>query len=178
MRNRFGTLLRLARRTAKKTLQQVADNIGVSPSYLSKIERGLCAPPREHLVVSVAEFLGIEPEVLVRNCVLQREQMAILKPQTVEAYAFLLRRLNSLEDDELGEITAILRRSAGAEQTHQATLELSNSAATLPMQWTRGGGHGGPQQEFLDRARNGDVGHANGRGAGQDRVRRIRATRS
>jgi transcriptional regulator with XRE-family HTH domain len=57
--NRFGELLREARKQAKLTQQELAEKVGVDDSYISKIETGTFQPPSREVVVALADALGI-----------------------------------------------------------------------------------------------------------------------
>ena len=108
----FGPLFRAARKKAGHTLEAMADRIGVSAAYLSRVERGECPPMREHHIITAAEILGVEPDDFLRAAVNERsEAPAFVKPNTVETYSFLLRRLNSLTDSQLARIEEILHES-------------------------------------------------------------------
>jgi transcriptional regulator with XRE-family HTH domain len=66
----FGDHVR-ERREAKRaadpafSLRKVAEAVGVEPSYLSKVERGIEAPPSEAKIVALAEALGEDQDVLL-----------------------------------------------------------------------------------------------------------------
>jgi transcriptional regulator with XRE-family HTH domain len=66
----FGKLLR-ERRLAKAStdatfsLRQLAERVGIEPSYLSKIERGEQSPPGEQNIRKLAEELGENPDELL-----------------------------------------------------------------------------------------------------------------
>lgn len=47
------------------SLRQVATRCGVTPAYLSRIERGELAPPGEETLVRLAGELGEDPDVLL-----------------------------------------------------------------------------------------------------------------
>lgn len=54
-----------ARRDRAYSLRQVAGRCGVTPAYLSRIERGEVAPPGEETLVRLADELGEDPDVLL-----------------------------------------------------------------------------------------------------------------
>jgi HTH-type transcriptional regulator, competence development regulator len=64
MKNKeFGKMIRQLRERRLKTdrsfsLRQFATKIGVSPSYLCKVERGDFPPPSEERIVAIADALG------------------------------------------------------------------------------------------------------------------------
>jgi transcriptional regulator with XRE-family HTH domain len=66
----FGELLR-DRRLAKAdsdptfSLRQLADRVGIEPSYLSKIERGEQPPPGEETIRRIADELGEDRDMLL-----------------------------------------------------------------------------------------------------------------
>ena len=47
------------------SLRQVAFRCGVTPAYLSRVERGEVAPPGEETLVKLAHELGEDPDVLL-----------------------------------------------------------------------------------------------------------------
>ena len=66
----FGALIRRLRERRLKTdrrfsLRQFAAMIGVSPTYLCKIEREEFPPPSEERIVAIAEALGESPDRLL-----------------------------------------------------------------------------------------------------------------
>jgi HTH-type transcriptional regulator, competence development regulator len=67
----FGKHVR-AKREAKRaskgkaySLRQVAKRMGLTPGYLSKIERGEFGPPSEKVILALAKDLGEHPAVLL-----------------------------------------------------------------------------------------------------------------
>lgn len=66
----FGELVR-ERRTARAvqdrsfSLRQLADRVGIEPSYLSKIERGEQPPPGEDTIRRIAKELGEDPDAFL-----------------------------------------------------------------------------------------------------------------
>ena len=70
MSTTFGEFLRHRREAlragdAKFSVRKVAQRIGVEPSYLSKIERGLQPPPGEATILAIARELGEDADVLL-----------------------------------------------------------------------------------------------------------------
>jgi transcriptional regulator with XRE-family HTH domain len=64
-RKSFGALVRREREAKEIGLREMAKKIGVSPTYLSKIERGDFDPPAEDKVRKIAEILGLDPDELL-----------------------------------------------------------------------------------------------------------------
>jgi transcriptional regulator with XRE-family HTH domain len=172
MKNRFGQLLRLARRNAGKTLKQLSEHLQISAGYVSKVERGLCPPFREHKVVSAAEFLGVGPEALLRASTGERPDRDMVKPETVQTYALLLRRLNSLNETDLADIQAILRRSAAyGSGDNVAVFHKSSAPATTRRGKERD--RGNSEEDDVVDGTYGRSGHAQRGRPGASRVQRI-----
>ena len=80
------------------SLRQVACRCGVTPAYLSRVERAEVAPPGEETLVKLAHELGEDPDVLLamagkisadlRSAILSRPQL----------FADLIRSIKSLPD--------------------------------------------------------------------------------
>src|SRR6202048_4779959 len=61
----FGALVRREREAKEIGLREMAKKIGVSPTYLSKIERGDFNPPAEDKVKKIAEIIGRDSDELL-----------------------------------------------------------------------------------------------------------------
>ncbi len=57
MRDDFASLLRSFRERANRSRNNLAHEVGVDPSYLTRIEHGTREPPREHIVTAIARAL-------------------------------------------------------------------------------------------------------------------------
>jgi transcriptional regulator with XRE-family HTH domain len=60
--NRFGELLREARKQARLTQQALADKVGVDDSYISKMEIGVFEPPSREVALKLTDALGFSNE--------------------------------------------------------------------------------------------------------------------
>jgi transcriptional regulator with XRE-family HTH domain len=71
-RHRSGSLIILRRgrqalREARNLgLRVAAEHLGISPAYLSRIERGKERPPKPELIKKIARLLGGDPDLLFR----------------------------------------------------------------------------------------------------------------
>ena len=99
----FGAYLRarreaLRRPDARFSVRQVAERIGVEPSFLSKVEREETAPPSEEKIVALARVLDEDPDVLLAMAgkVSSDLQRAIRKRP--ELFAALIRQLKDAPD--------------------------------------------------------------------------------
>jgi transcriptional regulator with XRE-family HTH domain len=64
-REKFGAFIRRAREAKEIGLREMAKMIGVSPTYLSKIERDEFPPPAEDKVKAVAKIIGCDADELL-----------------------------------------------------------------------------------------------------------------
>lgn len=62
----FGELIRDLRNAQELGLRETAIKIGISPAYLSRIERGKESPPRPEVIKGLAKLLAADPDVLFR----------------------------------------------------------------------------------------------------------------
>jgi transcriptional regulator with XRE-family HTH domain len=103
----FGARLRQLRQERQVTMKGLARQLGVDPSFLSRIERGVVAAP-EQLVRELSKALGaVEDPLLLLAGHLPPDVEAILLAQP-ERSIELLR-------EHLGPKRARLRRAASAE---------------------------------------------------------------
>lgn len=80
------------------SLRQVAARVGVEPSYLSKIERGLEPRPSESTTRALAKALGEDPDILlalVGKVSSDLQEIICKRPQL---FAQLIRELKNLPD--------------------------------------------------------------------------------
>ena len=64
-KEKFGEFVRREREAKEIGLREMAKMIGVSPTYLSKIERDEFPPPAEDKVRKIAEIIGRDPDELL-----------------------------------------------------------------------------------------------------------------
>ena len=62
----FGQTIRELRTAQELGLRETAAMLGISPAYLSRIERGKERPPRPETVKELARLLAADPDVLFR----------------------------------------------------------------------------------------------------------------
>ncbi len=103
MNGSFGSYVRQRREALKAadsgfSVRQVAGRVGVQPSYLSKVERCEVAPPGEATILSLAQELGEDPDLLLALAgkVSSELQDVILKRPVL--FARLLRELREMPD--------------------------------------------------------------------------------
>ena len=64
--NKFGEVLRDLRVAQDLGLRETAIIVGISPAYLSRIERSKEKPPSAEIIKSLAKALAADPDVLFR----------------------------------------------------------------------------------------------------------------
>ena len=110
MERTFGAELRRLRMQKQIGLRVFAQKLGVSATYISKIERDEFKPPAEDKVRAMALLLNQDPdEFLALAKRLPNEAKEILKARPV-AMGILLRAANRLQDDQLKEFVKRLER--------------------------------------------------------------------
>ena len=91
------------------SLRQVANRCGVTPAYLSRVERGEVAPPGEETLIKLATDLGEDPDVMLaqagkisadlRSAILARPQL----------FAELIRAIKTMPDNAVLRIVRDVR---------------------------------------------------------------------
>lgn len=111
-RQAIGHRIRSLRRGLEMSLQQLADRAGISPGYLSEVERGSSAPSGEKLG-RIANELGTTTDYLLTG---RKDQPAVQIPAALAAaaeqldltYAQTIRLLT-------GKLSLVARRSSAGE---------------------------------------------------------------
>ena len=111
----FGERLRQLREERKRSnpafsLRKFAKDVGISATFLSKIERGKFDPPKADRIITMAELLGVDPdELLALANKVDPELNEIIREQPV-ALADFLRTTQGMSAEELMKITAHAKR--------------------------------------------------------------------
>ena len=126
MRDDFPTLLRSFRERAGRSRNALAHEVGVDPSYLTRIEHGDREPPRQHIIEALARALRLTvPE---RNRLLVAAGYAPLSivqlgawDDTLQAVTDVLNdiRLSPEERDEFRSVVRLIsaRWRSGGEMS-------------------------------------------------------------
>jgi transcriptional regulator with XRE-family HTH domain len=109
---KFGQLVRVRRVEKEIGLREMAKMIGVSPTYLSKVERDEFPPPAEDKVRKIAGIIGCDAdELLARAGRVSSDLSEIIKQQPRELAA-LLRTTKGLSADA---VTKLARQAQKAK---------------------------------------------------------------
>jgi transcriptional regulator with XRE-family HTH domain len=103
-RERFGALVRREREAKEIGLREMAKKIGVSPTYLSKIERGEFDPPAEDKVRNIAEIIGHDPDVLLALAGRVASDLTDIIRQRPRQMADFLRAAKGLTADDIARL--------------------------------------------------------------------------
>ena len=98
--SRFGAHLRKLRVQRGIGLRKMAMIIGISPTYLSKIERGEMPPPAEEQVVALAKILEQDTDVFLGMAGRIASDLAPIIKKHPREYAGLLRGLRKLRKQD------------------------------------------------------------------------------
>ena len=89
----------------KFTLRKFAEAVGISPTFLSKVERGEFDPPKAEKIIKMANLLGIDSDELLSLAdKVDPELEKIIKEQP-SALPDLLRTVRGMSEEELRKLT-------------------------------------------------------------------------
>jgi HTH-type transcriptional regulator, competence development regulator len=110
---KFGAFVRRKREEKEIGLREMAKKIGVSPTYLSKIERDEFTPPTEDKVRAIAQIIECDPDQLLAMAGRVPADIAeIIRRRPVELAA-LLRTANGLSQDEFAKLARAAKKAKG-----------------------------------------------------------------
>jgi transcriptional regulator with XRE-family HTH domain len=103
-REKFGAFIRRQREAKERGLREMAKMIGVSPTYLSKVERDEFPPPAEDKVKAIAKIIECDPDdLLARAGRVSTDISDIIKRHPVELAA-LLRTTKGLPAEDIARL--------------------------------------------------------------------------
>jgi transcriptional regulator with XRE-family HTH domain len=97
----FGERIRAARLARGATLRTFARIIEISPTYLSKIERGELSPPATDKILSIASNLGEDPDELLGLAGKIAPDVVGIILQHPAEYAALVRDLRAMTRERI-----------------------------------------------------------------------------
>jgi HTH-type transcriptional regulator, competence development regulator len=113
----FGRRIRQLREEKKKadpgfSLRKFADAVGISPTFLSKVEVGEFAPPSPENIQKMAELLGVDADELLALAGKVDPALSNIIKEQPKAMADFLRTAKdtNMSDDELRKLTEEMRR--------------------------------------------------------------------
>jgi transcriptional regulator with XRE-family HTH domain len=92
------------------SVRALAKRVGIEPSYLSKIERGLQAPPSEATIARLAAALGEDVDVLLAMAGKVSSDLQAVIRKRPAIFAELIRQLKRMPDRAVMRIVRELRK--------------------------------------------------------------------
>lgn len=112
-RETFGAFVRRKRMEKEIGLREMANMIGVSPTYQSKVERDEFPPPAEDKVKAMAKILEIDTDdLLARAGRVASDISEIIKRNPVELAA-LLRTTKGLSAEDIARLSRQAKKTKG-----------------------------------------------------------------
>jgi transcriptional regulator with XRE-family HTH domain len=90
-----GELLRLKRVSNKNTLSDIAGKVGVSPNYISEIEKGIKSNPSDEIVVKLAKVFELNEDDLFTAF----KKVPLSVKNEVTAHPNLVKAISQLNSD-------------------------------------------------------------------------------
>jgi ribosome-binding protein aMBF1 (putative translation factor) len=110
---KFGEFVRREREAKEIGLREMAKMIGVSPTYLSKVERDEFPPPVEDKVRAIAKIINCNAdELLARAGRVSSDLSDIIKRRPIEL-ALLLRTTKGLKAEDIARLACEVQKAKG-----------------------------------------------------------------
>jgi transcriptional regulator with XRE-family HTH domain len=116
----FGLKMRELRRARSITLKQMAENLQISPAYLSALEHGHRGRPSPVLLRQICSFFNViwdEAEELQRLASISHPRIVVdtagLSPKATELANRMAERIGELDEMTLDAALDLLKKSSG-----------------------------------------------------------------
>jgi transcriptional regulator with XRE-family HTH domain len=113
----FGQTLREARLAKGYTLRKFADEVGISPTYLSQVEQDNVDPPTAERVKTMAELLGANSDEWISLAGRLPEDLPGIIQKQPTKMPELLREVSGLTPQQLTELLQKARQMKGRGKT-------------------------------------------------------------
>ncbi len=80
------------------SVRQVAERIGIEPSYLSKVERDIGSPPSEETLERLADEIGVDTDLLLAMAGKVSSDLQEAIRRRPQLFAELIRELRDMPD--------------------------------------------------------------------------------
>src|ERR1700719_731582 len=101
---RFGAFVRREREAKEIGLREMAKMIGVSPTYLSKVERDEFSPPAEDKVKAIAQIIKCDADELLARAGRVSSDLSNIIKQHPRELAALLRTTKGLTPEDMARL--------------------------------------------------------------------------
>jgi transcriptional regulator with XRE-family HTH domain len=108
---KFGSFVRHEREARDIGSREMAKMIGVSPTYLSKIERDEFPPPAEDKVKAIAKIIGCDADDLLARAGRVASDLSDIIKQRPREIAALLRTTKGLTADDMARLARRAQRA-------------------------------------------------------------------
>ena len=111
----FGKRVRDLRETKAKaspsfTLRQFATSVGISATFLSKVERGEFDPPAADKIMKMAELLGVDADELLALAGRVDPELNTIIRENPTVLPDLLRTVRGMSEEALKKLAAHVRK--------------------------------------------------------------------
>jgi ribosome-binding protein aMBF1 (putative translation factor) len=108
---RFGEFVRRKRVAKEIGLREMAKMIGVSPTYLSKVERDEFPPPAEDKVKAIAQIIKCDTDELLARAGRVSSDLSDIIKRNPRELAALLRTTKGLTADDMAKLARQAQRA-------------------------------------------------------------------
>ncbi len=106
----FGKLLRKTRIAKNYSLRKFAEQVGVSPTYLSQVEQEHVAPPTADRIKRMAEIIGENSDVWIGLAGRLPEDLPPIFWKKPAEISELLRAVSGLRSEQIAKVTGFIRK--------------------------------------------------------------------
>ena len=110
---KFGAFVRREREEKEIGLREMAKMIGVSPTYLSKVERDEFPPPAEDKVIAIAGILDCDQDELLALAGKVSSDLTDIIREHPRELAALLRTTKGMTADDVARLARAAERPKG-----------------------------------------------------------------
>lgn len=111
MAGHFGQTVRELREAQGLGLREAAEQLGISPTYLSRIERGRERPPKPEVISRIAALLGSDRDLLFRLAESTDPSLADYIHEVPNVSEFLRAAIAAkLDSEDFAELTDEIKR--------------------------------------------------------------------
>ena len=110
---KFGAFVRQERVAKELGLREMAKMIGVSPTYLSKVERDEFSPPAEDKVRKIAEIIKIDVDELLALAGKVSSDLSEIIREHPRELAALLRTTRDMTADDVVRLASEAKKTEG-----------------------------------------------------------------